>query len=287
LDVLPEVAKESCFALHGGTAINLFVRNMPRLSVDIDLTYLPVEDRDESLRRISAGLKHIGRRIETVVPGVKVTHTEHNSKLLITRKAAVIKLEVNLTHRGTLESPKRMSLSEKVQSEFDVFCAVPIVPVGQLYGGKICAALYRQHPRDLFDVKYLFENEGFTNEIKTGFLLCLLGSDRPIHEAIQPKFQDQRQAMENQFSGMTAEEFDYEDFESTRVQLVETINNSLTKTDKEFLMSVADGEPNWKAYDFEKFPSVRWKMLNFKILKDTNPEKHKKQLEILRTILKA
>lgn len=41
LDVLPEVAKENCFALHGGTAINLFVRSMPRLSVDIDLTYVP------------------------------------------------------------------------------------------------------------------------------------------------------------------------------------------------------------------------------------------------------
>lgn len=39
LAVLPEIAKEHCFALHGGTAINLFIRNMPRLSVDIDLTY--------------------------------------------------------------------------------------------------------------------------------------------------------------------------------------------------------------------------------------------------------
>lgn len=48
LSVLPEVAKESCFALHGGTAINLFVRDMPRLSVDIDLTYLPLEDRQSA-----------------------------------------------------------------------------------------------------------------------------------------------------------------------------------------------------------------------------------------------
>ena len=40
--VLPSIAEEACFALKGGTAINLFVRDMPRLSVDIDLTYLPV-----------------------------------------------------------------------------------------------------------------------------------------------------------------------------------------------------------------------------------------------------
>lgn len=44
LDVLPLVSKGQCFALHGGTAINLFIRNMPRLSVDIDITYLPIED---------------------------------------------------------------------------------------------------------------------------------------------------------------------------------------------------------------------------------------------------
>ena len=39
---LPVVAKETCFALKGGTALNLFVRDMPRLSVDIDLAYVPL-----------------------------------------------------------------------------------------------------------------------------------------------------------------------------------------------------------------------------------------------------
>ena len=53
LSVLPMVAKENCFALHGGTAINLFLNNMPRLSVDIDLTYLPVENRDTSMDNIA------------------------------------------------------------------------------------------------------------------------------------------------------------------------------------------------------------------------------------------
>ena len=57
--VLPFVAAETCFALKGGTAINLFVRNMPRVSVDIDLTYLPVADRGTSLRAIDAAMKRI------------------------------------------------------------------------------------------------------------------------------------------------------------------------------------------------------------------------------------
>ena len=57
-----------------------------------------------------------------------------------------------------------------------------VVSIGQLYGGKICAALNRQHPRDLFDIKYLLEDEGLSVSIKTGFLLCLLSNNRLFHE---------------------------------------------------------------------------------------------------------
>ena len=60
---IPLVATETCFALKGGTAINLFVRDMPRLSVDIDLTYLPVEDRRTSLAHIDAAMKRVAERI--------------------------------------------------------------------------------------------------------------------------------------------------------------------------------------------------------------------------------
>ena len=52
LRVLSDIAAEEVFALKGGTAINLFYRDMPRLSVDIDLVYLPVRERDASLRDI-------------------------------------------------------------------------------------------------------------------------------------------------------------------------------------------------------------------------------------------
>lgn len=60
---IPHVAQEACFALKGGTAINLFIRNMPRLSVDIDLTYLPVNDRAQALQEIDLALKRIAERI--------------------------------------------------------------------------------------------------------------------------------------------------------------------------------------------------------------------------------
>jgi len=238
LTVLPEVAKEKGFALHGGTAINLFIRNMPRLSVDIDLTYLPIEDRENSLKNIAEALQRIKISIERVIPGVRITPRFEAGKLQISENGVDIKIEVNLVNRGCLKEPKELPLSEKTQVSFEAFCVMPIVPIGQLFGGKIVAALDRQHPRDLFDVKYLLEAEGFTYEIKEGFLLCLLCSDRPINEVIRPNFQDQRSAHENQFAGMTDDAFSYEEFEVTRERLVQVVNQSLTQKDKEFLLSV-------------------------------------------------
>ena len=106
---------------------------------------------------------------------------------------------------------------------------------GNFYGGKICAALERQHPRDLFDVKFLLDNEGFSGAVREGFLFCLLSGDRPIHETLAPNFQDQRRAMENQFSGMSKEVFTYDDFESTREKLVKIVQEKLTDKDQQFL----------------------------------------------------
>jgi predicted nucleotidyltransferase component of viral defense system len=282
LSVLPEVAKEKCFALHGGTAINLFVRDMPRLSVDIDLTYLPIEDREASLKHIAEALGRIKIRLEKIIPGVRVIPRLDTGKLQISANKVDIKLEVNLVNRGALADPKEMPLSEKAQIEFDAFLTMPIVPIGQLFGGKIIAALDRQHPRDLFDVKYLLQTEVFTHEIKEGFLLFLLCSDRPINEVIIPNFQDQRLAFTNQFSGMTVDAFSYDEYEHTRKQLVETIHANLTDRDKAFLLSIKNVTPDWSIYDFQRFPSINWKLKNLKKLKDKNPEKHNEQYEILK-----
>jgi len=282
LSVLPEVAKERCFALHGRTAINLFIRNMPRLSVDIDLTYLPIEDRETSLKNIAEALQLIKANIERVVSGARITPRFNAGKLQISANGVDIKIEVNLVNRGSLKEPMELTLCEKTQASFDAFCIMPIMPMGQLFGGKIVAALDRQHPRDLFDVKYLLDTEGFTEEIKEGFLLCLLCSDRPIHEVIKPNFQDQSAAQANQFSGMTDEAFGYEDFEATRTRLVETVNAALTEKDKVFLLSFKDLNPDWSIYDFQRFPSIIWKLQNLQKLKSNNPDKHKEQFEKLK-----
>jgi len=286
LSVLPEIAKEECFALHGGTAINLFVREMPRLSVDIDLTYVPIEDRQTSFKNIEEALERIRERILAVISHSKIIHQKDISKLQISNQGSQIKVEVNQTNRGVLTEPQEHMLCEKAQDQFDAFCAIAIVSLAQLYGGKICAALDRQHPRDLFDVKYLLENEGFTQDIKTGLFLSMLSSNRPIHELLQPNLLDQRAAFENQFSGMTTEPFSYYDFEATRKQLVKNISDSLTILDKQFLIDFTNLKPKWEIYDFERFPSVQWKLQNLMKLKESNSSKHSEQLELLKGMLK-
>lgn len=288
LKILPVIAKEKCFALHGGTAINIFIRDMPRLSVDIDLTYLPIEDRPTSMVGISVGLESIAAAIRRAIPGTKIIHRKDVGKLLVTDReaaAALVKVEVNLVGRGILGNVVETEICSKIQESYDTFVKMQLVPFGQLYGGKICAALDRQHPRDLFDIKFLLENEGITTEVKQGFLLCLISSDRPISELINPNFVDQIAVFANQFSGMTEEDFSYDDFEATRIKLVKIVKESLSDEDKLFLLSIKRLEPEWDIYNFSHFPAVKWKMLNLKTLRDNNLKKFQAACDALEAVL--
>ena len=285
LEVLPEVAKEDCFAMHGGTAINLFVRDLPRLSIDIDLTYVHIAERKESLEEINKALLRIKLRIENSRPSIRIEHKANICKLRISRQGILIKIETNMVGRGLIGEPKKVQLCELAQEEFDAFCVMPIVPLGQLYGGKICAALDRQHPRDLFDIKLLLDNEGLSEQIKRGFIFCLLCSTRPMHELLQPNLIDQRTTFEQQFEGMSTIDFSYDDFESTRNILTQEIAKSLNKKDKEFLLGFNNLEPDWSEYGFQDFPSVKWKLINLEKLKRENPDKFELQLTKLSNVL--
>src|SRR6056297_2473255 len=95
IQVMPFLSATKQFALKGGTAINFFVRDFPRLSVDIDLTYLPVKSRIDSLEEIKQGIQQIAGEIEKRIPGVQVTSQKSGgtlSKLIIRTEDAQIKL---------------------------------------------------------------------------------------------------------------------------------------------------------------------------------------------------
>ena len=292
LQVLPYVAREGIFALKGGTAINLFVREMPRMSVDIDLTYLPVDSRDDAMKNIQDALNRIKADIRKNIPEVTVHPVKLNDgadvKLNCQGRNAQIKIEVNTITRGNIFPTEFMQVVESVQDEFGKFAAINVVSFAELYGGKICAAIDRQHPRDLFDVKLLLENEGLTDDIWEGFKIGLISHYKPISELLSPILKDQKSAFEKQFSGMTSEIFTYDDYDNTRKVLIDNIEQRLTDNDKKFLLSFETGMPKWDLFPYEllkELPAVKWKLINIQKLKRINPKKHETMINNLKTTL--
>ena len=289
LEVLPYVAKESCFALKGGTAINLFVRDFPRLSVDIDLTYLGLENRDKALALTEKALLKIKTDIEAHLKPVTVISSSREKlpndvKLFITKNNVQIKIEANPVIRDTLFPVKIETLVPKAVEEFGVEIDIQVVSISDLYGGKITAALDRQHPRDLFDIKLLFENEGITESVKEGFFVYLMSHKRPPHEVLKPTLNDMRSRFESEFEGMSKIPFTYQDFEKTRDKLISDINDMITSNDKKFLLSFFEGAPLWHLFPHEKvknLPSIKWKLMN---IEKMSTEKRSEQLKNLENI---
>lgn len=287
LRVLPYINEMGVFALHGGTAINLFHDEMPRLSVDIDLTYLPIENRESDLMEIKANLEKIASELIRVVPGIQVTNPNHvmgEFKLFCNLKGVQIKMEVNTINRGVIGDVETRSLCARAQEKFDQFFEMKTVPKNQLFGGKIIAALDRQHPRDIFDTMRLLDKEPLDEEMIKGFLFCLLSSSKPMHEILAPVFKDQQSAMNTQFHGMTDVDFTYGVYEHQRKRLLEAILKSLNGQHLNFLRSVATNKPDWIYGDWSNYPGISWKLKNLVELEKNNKSKFHEQLEALSRI---
>ena len=285
LRLIPIVMEEGVFAVHGGTAINLFLKNLPRYSVDINLTYIPLSDRNASLDDINLHLQSICNKAKKAFKGMHIVPNYSTCKLLCEYRGKQVKVEMNQTKRGLVGGDAvTIPLSDKAQEEFGLYCEANIVPLTQLYGGKIAAALSRQHPRDLFDVRHM---DIPLADCREGLIFCLLGSDRPIHESFAPRLIDQREAMVNQFKGMTDIPFTYDKFEATRSKLIADVNQLMNEADKRFLISFELGNPQWEGYEFEYFkdyPSVKWKQLNLEKLAKQNPKKLEEEAKKLEEI---
>jgi len=291
LMVLPFVAKENIFALKGGTAINLFERDLPRLSVDIDLTYTRIDSRDLALRNINDALLNIKKAIENTYSDIHVIAVPKGEgvdvKLHCQSKKAQIKIEVNTVTRGILFPSRLMQVSESVQTTFNKFAAISVVSHEELFGGKMCAAIDRQHPRDIFDMKLLLEQEGLTPKVLHGFLFMLLSHYKPIHELLSPKLKDQQSAFDSQFKGMTFIDFSYSDYSNCRTQLFDLIKKSFSDDEKNFIISFENGEPNWELFpeNISIFPAIQWKLQNIQLLKKENPSKQTIYMNELKRIL--
>lgn len=288
LKILPLISQHSCFALKGGTAINLFIRELPRLSIDIDLVFLPSLERTEALTTIKKTLDDIAAEIGIKLVGCNVVRSYEDKndalRLTVTRSGVQIKIELSPVLRGTVYESEILQVSESVEDEFG-FTEMKVVSFADLYAGKICAALDRQHPRDLFDVKFLLENEGITQELRKALLIYLISHPRPLAELLQPQLKDISSIYDGEFRHMAERDVSLKELEETRVQLIHIINTSLTIEERNFLLSFKNLQPNWGLLDLDRvdqLPAVRWKLKN---LSTMSAAKHAAALRKLESVL--
>ncbi|WP_375204400.1 nucleotidyl transferase AbiEii/AbiGii toxin family protein [Hyphococcus sp.] len=288
--LLPVVSTESAFALKGGTAINLFHRDMPRLSVDIDLAYLPIEDRATSLKAIDDAFNRLAAQISKL-PGVAAKRIAGggggDTRILANMDGVTVKIETSPVMRGVIGEPRLMRAAPAVEDEYG-FVETAIVSFDDLYAGKLHAALDRQHPRDLFDVKLLYDNEGFTDDLFRTFLVYAACSGRPMHELLAPNERDIAEDFAREFAGMTVEPVNIDTLLSARKRLIGDIQARLNGNAAEFLRTLQAGEPEFTLIGLPHaadLPAIKWKILNLKKLIAENPDKHRAQADALETIM--
>lgn len=286
---IPFVAKEEAFALKGGTAINLFVRDMPRLSVDVDLTYLPVEDRTTSLAAIDAAMLRIAERVEAGIPGAKVNPSRSADEKIVTKLIVrvgevQIKIEITPVLRGTVYDPVVTAVVPIVEDEFG-FAEMQVVSFADLYAGKIVAALDRQHPRDLFDVRDLLAHEGISDELRRAFLVYLISHNRQMAEVLAPTRKPLAEEFARGFVGMTQNPVSLADLEAARDQIIAAMITTMPEAHRQFLVDFKRGEPDWDILGIEGvcyLPAVRWKQRNLDRL---SPGKRQTLSKALETIM--
>lgn len=287
LEVAPEVFASGRVAMKGGTALNFFVQDLPRLSVDIDVVFVPHQTpRDTALAEIANELSAIQTRLNR--RGIKAelasSKTGDETKLFARRDRIEVKIEINHVFRGTLLPVETRSLTKTASDLFTTALAVPTLAVAELYGSKLVAAMDRQHPRDLFDVHGMFQRFGLTPEIVECFVGYIAGHNRPVHEVLGSRDIDLARPFDNEFAGMEREPVSLGVLEEARIRLRRELAVALTADHKRFLIGLVAGQPPWEAMQcrhLAELPAIQWKLQNLARLKRTNPVKFQAQADEL------
>ena len=276
LAIAPAVFASGRFAMKGGTALNLFVQEMPRLSVDIDLVF------DDHHPDRQAALQAIAQELATVRAALASksyrAHLPANVdgdevKLVVSNEAAQVKVEVNFVFRGTVLPVETRSLVATAQDLFTTDLAVPVLATAELYGSKLVAAMDRQHPRDIFDVMHMLDQFGWQESSVDCFVAYLAGHNRPVHEVLFPKVKPLEQAFTNEFAGMTRDAIELETLALTHARLLRELPQQLTTAHRDFLLSLVQGDPAWDLLPIQhlrELPALKWKLTNLAKLKKSN-----------------
>jgi predicted nucleotidyltransferase component of viral defense system len=285
--VAPVVFSVPGFALKGGSAINLFIRDLPRLSVDLDLVFTDhTVDRDQALATISSGVHTIAERaqamgLQTHVP---LRQNRDEAKLLIRQGRIEVKIEINQVLRGTLLPVGTVRMTPAARDQLKADLRLPVLAMEELYAGKLVAALDRNHPRDWFDILLLLRNEGLTPSIRRCFVAYLAAHNRPPHEILFGVEKPLAESFEREFSGMTTLTVSAADLEQAQARVRYELPRLLNVDERRFLETLVRGDPEWfrlGIVHLARMPAIRWKLANLERLRDENPRKFKKQLTML------
>lgn len=285
VQLLPLISWQPQFALKGGTAINLFYYDLPRLSVDVDLIYLPSDDWETSLRNISSGLNNIATDIKRALPHTRITRGK--TSLQVNAHGRQVKIEVSPVIRRTVHAPHVLPVSPVVEEQFG-WAEMTVASIEDLFAGKIHAALDRQHPRDLFDIQILLDNQGISEKLFRTLFVYIASSPRPVHELLAPSDIDLSGIFERAFVGLTTRQVTPEELQRTKQLLLTTIRDRLGPREAEILRSIQAGEPDFTTIGLphaNDFPAVKWKQQNIQKLILQDPNKHKLQLDLLHEVL--
>jgi hypothetical protein len=206
-------------------------------------------------------------------------------KLLVSRAGTRIKIEPSIVIRGSLLPPVTSRLCPAAEDAYELFLEVQRLDSADLYAGKLCAALDRQHPRDLFDVLHLQASGPVPDSIRRAFVAYLAGHRRPMAELLRPKRKPIEALFVNHFAGMTEEPVELAELEAARTELFKWAASALTHRERRFLLTIKQGEPDWSLLPFEgldRWPAIQWKLHN---IRQMDARSHRKALDRLKDVL--
>lgn len=286
LAVAPLVFESTRFAMKGGTALNLFVHNLPRLSVDIDVVFTDHQfTREEALSAIAADLDEAVRRIRTAgYCAERRGPAGAEIKVFVSDGRSQVKVEVNSVGRGTLLPIQFMELVPAAQELFTTTATLPILATEELYAGKLLAAMDRQHPRDLFDVSKMFASFGLPANFVDCFVAHLAGHHRPVHEVLFPRLKSIKALYQSDFVGMTLDEVSLQELAAVQAELPMRLQGAIEPRHQEFLLSLLRLEPEWDLMPFsrlQELPATCWKLANLEELRKRHKHRFEEQHRLL------
>ena len=292
LQVLPSIFESGHLALKGGTAINLYLDDMPRLSVDIDAVFLPLGiTREEALLAINDEVSKIAHTSEGMGLRVHRTVAEdvNESQLFITNASTQVKVEINTVFRGTVMEPKLRALNPMSSEIFAIDVPAMLLDPAEIYAGKVLAALDRQHPRDLFDIWRLYQRGGLSEETLAAFTVYLCGHNRPPNEILGNSNKNIDGLYRNSLVGMIRTEAPtIDELVEVRETLRRDVITGLSEASRSFIKDFFSGAPQWDLLPFDhlsELPALQWKLHNLALFRAARPEELARQNRELESLL--